>query len=79
MSKLAADVSSAPRVPLDAAGMCSWAIQLSDERYVYSVIDRSAGYSLDAALVWLSYERAVEVAAKTPWIGASARIVRAKP
>lgn len=61
-------------------GRCTYALRLSTGAYVYDPTrNDSSGFDLNTAHVWFSIERAIEVACKTLWIGASAMAVRARP
>lgn len=61
-------------------GTCTYALRLSNGAYVQDPeVKDKISFHIDWAHVWLSPVRALEVAANTPWIGASARAVRARP
>lgn len=69
--------------PLDAAATCTWAVQTADGMYVVNP-DSSDGkfatsYDRSLAHLWLDEGAAKAWAAKTPWAGASARVVRGRP
>lgn len=61
-------------------GLCTWALRLSTGAYVANPdVKEAISFHIDFACVWFSQERALEVARKTPWIGASAVATGARP
>lgn len=63
-------------------GLCTWVLMMSSGQFVYdptTISSTSQGFDINSAYLWLSDERALEFAHKTPWIGASARVMRARP
>lgn len=75
-------MSEAPRTltPFDSIGTCMWVLLLPNGHYVYDPKEGSlTGNNREAAHVWFSRERALEVATATPWIGARAKTERARP
>lgn len=76
---------SAP--PRDLIGTVSWSLLLSNGQYVYNPhcpqhgCPGCKGYDIRSAHVWIGVDgsRALEHAARTPWIGTSATAVRSRP
>lgn len=62
-------------------GLCTWALRLLNGAYVVDLNNKHAStFDVRSAHVWLSEERAREVAAETPWIGPlGATAVRSRP
>ncbi len=62
-------------------GTCTWVLMMSSGQFVYdpfTISSTSQGFDINSACLWFSEERALEVAKRTPWIGASARVMRAR-
>lgn len=63
-------------------GTCTWVLLMSTGQYVYDptvLSSTNCGFDLGSAYLWFSEERALEVAKRTPWIGAAATARRGRP